>query len=254
MRFTDRVAVVTGAASGIGLATACRLASEGARVAALVHNPASAAATEAAVRDAGRDAGALDVLVLAVDVADEAAVVAAVAQVAARWGRVDAAVNSAGVMTFKPFDAWTAADWTHVLGVDLVGAYVVLRECVRHMPDGPERRGGAVVNVSSVHAARTTPLVAPYAAAKAGLDALTRAAAIEGRPRGIRVNSVLPGAIDTPMLWDNPNVASGVETVDPDEVGSPESVAAAIAFLLSDDAAFITGASLAVDGGRLAAL
>jgi NAD(P)-dependent dehydrogenase (short-subunit alcohol dehydrogenase family) len=94
-------------------------------------------------------------------------------------------------------------------------------------------------------------MVAPYAAAKAGLVSLTRSAAIEARARGIRVNAVLPGAVDTPMLWNNPNVKSGVEKVDRSEVGSPDDVAAAIAYLASDDARFVQGAALVVDGGRL---
>jgi NAD(P)-dependent dehydrogenase (short-subunit alcohol dehydrogenase family) len=100
----------------------------------------------------------------------------------------------------------------------------------------------------------TTPLVASYAAAKAALVSLTHSAALEGRDLGIRVNAVLPGAIDTPMLWENPNVKSGAETIDPKDVGKPEDVAAAIAFLASEEAAFVQGAAMRVDGGRLAKL
>jgi NAD(P)-dependent dehydrogenase (short-subunit alcohol dehydrogenase family) len=100
----------------------------------------------------------------------------------------------------------------------------------------------------------TTPLVAPYAAAKAAMLSLTRSAAIEGRERGIRANALLPGAVDTPMLWENPNIKSGAEKIDPADVGKPEDIAAAAAFLASDEARFVTGAALAVDGGRLARL
>lgn len=100
----------------------------------------------------------------------------------------------------------------------------------------------------------TSPLVAPYAAAKAALNSLTRSAALEGQPLGIRVNAVLPGAIDTPMLWDNPNVKSGAEKIDRADVGRPEDVAATIAYLASDDAAFVQGVELRVDGGRRARL
>jgi meso-butanediol dehydrogenase / (S,S)-butanediol dehydrogenase / diacetyl reductase len=107
------------------------------------------------------------------------------------------------------------------------------------------------VNVASIHAVMTEPLVAPYAAAKAAVVSLTRSASIEGVAKGIRVNVVLPGAINTPMLWDNPNVKSGAEKIDPSVVGKPEDIAAAIAFLASDDAAFVTGTALRVDGGRL---
>jgi NAD(P)-dependent dehydrogenase (short-subunit alcohol dehydrogenase family) len=114
--------------------------------------------------------------------------------------------------------------------------------------------GGAIVNASSIHAIETSPLAAPYAAAKAALLSLTRTASIEGKPKGIRVNAVLPGAIDTPMLWANPNVKSGAEKIDPADVGKAEDVAAAIAFLASDDAAFVQGVSMLVDGGRLSKL
>jgi NAD(P)-dependent dehydrogenase (short-subunit alcohol dehydrogenase family) len=114
--------------------------------------------------------------------------------------------------------------------------------------------GGAVVNVASIHAIETEPMVAPYAAAKAALVSLTRSAALEGRPRGIRVNAVLPGAVDTPMLWDNPNVKAGIEMIDRANVGAPADIAAAIAFLASDDATFVQGAALVVDGGRLSRL
>ncbi len=245
MRFTDQVAIVTGATSGIGLATALRLGAEGARVVVASLDAEKAEAAAARVRTAG----APDAWGCVCDVADESAVEACVAGTVDRWGRLDAVVNNAGVMGFKPFDAWTAADWALTLGVDLLGAYWFMREAFRHMP-----AGGAIVNVTSIHAVQTTPLVAPYAAAKAGLDSLTRSAAIEGKVRGIRVNSVEPGAIETPMLRDNPNVRSGVETLDPADVGTPESVAAAVAFLLSADAAFVTGATLRVDGGRLARL
>ena len=115
-------------------------------------------------------------------------------------------------------------------------------------------RGGALVNIASVHAVETSANAAPYSAAKAGMLSLTRTTSIEGRDAGIRANAVLPGAIDTPMLWDNPNVKSGAETIDKRDVGTPEDIAAAVAFLASDDARFVTGTSLAVDGGRLAKL
>ena len=115
-------------------------------------------------------------------------------------------------------------------------------------------RGGAIVNIASVHAIETEPMVASYAAAKAALLSLTRSAALEGKPKGIRVNAVLPGAIDTPMLWDNPNVRSGIEVVDKRDVGQPADVAEVVTFLVSDESRFVQGASLLVDGGRLARL
>jgi NAD(P)-dependent dehydrogenase (short-subunit alcohol dehydrogenase family) len=114
--------------------------------------------------------------------------------------------------------------------------------------------GAAVVNVASIHAVRTTPDTAPYAAAKAAMSSLSRSGSIEGKPLGIRVNTLLPGAIETPMLRNNPNVKSGAEKLDPDYIGKPEDIAAAVAYLGSDDAAFVTGVDLVVDGGRLARL
>jgi NAD(P)-dependent dehydrogenase (short-subunit alcohol dehydrogenase family) len=133
-----------------------------------------------------------------------------------------------------------------VLRVDLLGAFYFTKQAFLHM-----KNGGAIVNVSSIHAVETEPLVAPYAAAKAALLSLTRSASLEGKPKGIRVNAILPGAVDTPMLWDNPNVKSGQEKIDQNDVGKPEDLAAVIAFLASDDAAFVQGAEIRVDGGRL---
>lgn len=244
-RFKGRVAVVTGAARGIGAAIARRLADEGARVVIADLDRESA---ERTAHDLSADGTAA--LGLACDVSRESDVEACVDAAMARFGRLDVVVNNAGLMTFKGLAEWTAADWLKVLQVDLIGAAMFTRQAFLHMGE----HGGAVVNVSSIHAVRTSPQAAPYAAAKAAILSLTRTTSIEGRERGIRANAVLPGAIDTPMLWDNPNVKSGAETIDKADVGRPEDIAAAVAFLASDDARFITGASLAVDGGRLAKL
>ena len=244
-RYADKVVIVTGGGGGIGIECVARFGREGARVVVVNRTPESSEKGLAAALAAG----APDGWAATADVADEQQVVETVAETLRRFGRLDAIVNNAGLMNFKPLDELTGDDWRQVLDVDLLGAFYFLREGFRHMA-----RGGAIVNVSSVHALRTTALVAPYAAAKAAMLSLTRSAAIEGRPKGLRVNSVVPGAIDTPMLWDNPNVKSGAETIDKDDVGRPEDVAAAVAYLASDDAAFVTGACLEVDGGRLARL
>jgi NAD(P)-dependent dehydrogenase (short-subunit alcohol dehydrogenase family) len=244
-RFADRVAIVTGAASGIGLATAKRLGSEGARVviADLKGDKAEAAAREVLSAGAPAAWGA------ACDVSDESQVEAAVAGAIERYGRVDIIVNNAGLMVFKPLDEQTEADWMKVLKVDLLGAFFFTKQAFLRM-----QGGGSVVNVSSIHAEETTPLVSSYAAAKAAILSLTRSAAIEGKAKGIRVNAILPGAVDTPMLWQNPNIKSGLEQVNKADVGKPEDIAAAIAWLASDDAPFVQGASLRVDGGRLSRL
>lgn len=183
---------------------------------------------------------------VACDVSDEKQVESAVDRAIAAFGRLDVVVNNAGLMVFKPIEELTGEDWEKILRVDLLGAFYFTRQAFLKMKDG-----GAIVNVSSVHAVETTPLVAPYAAAKAALLSLTRSSALEGGPKKIRVNAVLPGAIDTPMLWNNPNVKSGLETIDKSRVGKPEDIADVIAYLASDDARFVQGAFVLADGGRL---
>jgi NAD(P)-dependent dehydrogenase (short-subunit alcohol dehydrogenase family) len=241
-RFAEKVAIVTGAASGIGLATARRLGSEGARV---VLADLNGEKLEGAARDV-QAAGAPAAWGVRCDVSSEREVEAAVVTAVERYGRLDVVVNNAGLMVFKPLEEHTEDDWLRILRVDLLGAFFFIKHAFSRLP-----AGGAIVNVSSIHAEETTPQVASYAAAKAALVSLTRSAALEGKPRGIRVNCILPGAIDTPMLWSNPNVVSGIEQVDRAFVGRPEDVAALIAYLASDDASFVQGAAVRVDGGRL---
>jgi NAD(P)-dependent dehydrogenase (short-subunit alcohol dehydrogenase family) len=242
MRLKDKVAIVTGGSSGIGFAAAKRLGAEGAKIVIASQNDARIKAAAEAIRTSDQ----VDVLGLACDVSVEAQVIATCDQAIERFGRLDIVVNNAGMMLFKPLEEFTDADWQRVMGVDFMGTVHFTKQAFLRM-----KTGGAIVNVASIHAVMTSPHVAPYAAAKAAVLSLTRSAGIEGRDKGIRANAVLPGAIDTPMLWDNPNVKSGAEKIDKKDVGRPEDVAAAIAFLASDDAAFITGTALRVDGGRL---
>ncbi|MDB5731884.1 MAG: oxidoreductase [Variovorax sp.] len=242
MRFQDKVAIVTGGASGIGLAIAKRLASEGARLVLADYNEANLAAAGPAVTAAGAPA----VWTSRCNVGVEAEVAATVAGTLERFGRLDVLVNNAGLMEFKALDELTGEDWLRVLNVDLLGAFFFTKQAFLHM-----KPGGAIVNIASIHAIETSPLVAPYAAAKAALLSLTRSSSLEGKAKGIRTNAILPGAIDTPMLWNNPNVKSGVEVIDKADVGRVEDVAAAVAYLASDDAAFVLGAQVRVDGGRL---
>ena len=246
MRFATKVAVVTGAAGGIGFAIAARLHAEGASVVIADLNTAAAEAAAAKLMAAGGGAA----IGIACDVGSEEQVEAAVRTTVEQLGRIDVIVNNAGLMTFKTLAEFTGDDWLKVLRVDLLGAAFFTRQGFLHFGE----KGGAIVNIASVHAIETSANAAPYSAAKAGLLSLTRTTSIEGRDVKIRANAVLPGAIDTPMLWENPNVKSGAETIDKRDVGTPEDIAAAVAFLASDDARFITGTTLAVDGGRLAKL
>ncbi len=245
MRFEGKVAIVTGGASGIGLATAQQLAGEGASVviADLDAGKAKTSAEKVAKKTGSK------VLGVSCDVSAEKDVEATVARALSEFGRLDVIVNNAGLMIFKPLEQETGENWLKVLNVDLLGAFYFTKQAFLRMS-----QGGAIVNVSSIHAIETTPLVSAYAAAKAAVLSLTRSASLEGAAKGIRVNAVLPGAIDTPMLRENPNVKSGLEKIDRGMTGKPEDVAAVIAFLASADAEFVRGASIIVDGGRLGRL
>jgi NAD(P)-dependent dehydrogenase (short-subunit alcohol dehydrogenase family) len=245
MRFKEKTVIVTGAASGIGLATAKRFGSGGARVVIADLNLAKAQSAA----DEVKRAGAEDAAGMACDVAEEEQVISVVRQTLDKFQGLHVVVNNAGLMIFKPLAEQTCEDWRRVLNVDLLGSFYFIKQAFQHMP-----RGGAVVNVSSIHAIETTPLVSAYAAAKAAVVSLTRSTALEGAAKGIRVNAVLPGAVDTPMLWNNPNVKSGLEQIDRGVLGKPEDLASVIAFLASDEAEFVRGAAVVVDGGRLGKL
>jgi NAD(P)-dependent dehydrogenase (short-subunit alcohol dehydrogenase family) len=237
-RLTDRVAIVTGGASGIGAAIGRRFVAEGAVVALadIEKHGHSGADTIPAL---GRCVRTI------CDVGKEDQVQACVDTVLGQFGHLDIVVNNAGIMTFKPLAECTAEDWIRVLRVDLLGAAFFTAQALKHM------KSGAIVNIASIHALATSPDVAPYAAAKAALVSLTHSTAIEGASAGIRANVILPGAIETPMLRENPNIKSGAEKISEHDIGSPEDIAAAAVFLASDEAKFITGTSLNVDGGRL---
>ena len=242
---SQKVAIVTGAAQGIGLAIAQRLSDKGSHIVLADLDGESAVKAAAAITEKG-GARALGCIC---DVGDPKQVASCVDAAIEHFGSFDTIVNNAGMMRFKSLAEWTADEWLAILRVDLLGAAFFTGEAMRRM-----NSGGSIVNISSVHALRTSDNTAPYAAAKAALLSLTRSAAIEGRVRNIRANAILPGAIDTDMLWQNPNVRSGVERIEKADIGSADDVAAAVAFLASDDARFITGTTIAVDGGRLARL
>lgn len=245
MRLDGKVALVTGAASGIGRATAERFVEAGAKVACVGRNAEDGAAIAGEI---GRR-GPGEANFFQADLGFPEQLASAVQATVERWGRIDVLVSNAATMTFEPVIDLSQEAWDRVLAVNLRAAFLLAKHAIPHMP-----KGSAIVNVSSVHAQATTVGVAAYAASKGGLEAFTRALSIEVKPRGIRVNAVRLGAVDTPMLWSNPNVKSGAEKIDRSMVGSPGDIAAAILFLASPGAAFVTGSVLEVDGGRLARL
>lgn len=244
-RFKGKTVLVTGGGKGIGLATTLKFASEGARVMVFDHRLENAEKGAQAARQAGATAA----YSAGLDIGDEDAVVAALEQGAREFGFPDVIVNNAGAMGSKSIADLTVDDWLSTLRVDLLGAFLFTREAFKQM-----KNGGVIVNVASIHAIETTSNAAPYAAAKAAMLSLTRTASIEGKDLRIRVNAVLPGAIDTPMLRENPNVKSGNEKIDESEVGQTSDIAEVIAFLASDEARFVNGASIVADGGRIARL
>lgn len=242
MRFSDKVCIVTGGGSGIGRAASIRFAAEGGIVIVAGHNEAQGRETVQVITDVGGKAEAYQV-----DVGFSDQVKACVDHVVATYGKVDVLVNNAAMMTFTPIIDLDPADWDRVQQVNVRSVFLFCKYCIPHM------KGGAIVNISSVHAHQTTPNVVPYAASKGAMEAFTRGLSREIDAAQARINAIAPGAVDTPMLWNNPNVKSGKEKIE-GAIGKPEDLAAAICFLASEEAAYINGTTLAVDGGRLANL
>jgi 3-oxoacyl-[acyl-carrier protein] reductase len=245
-RFEGAVCFVTGGAgAGIGQAAARRFAHEGATIALNdVHERRNGEVVEALRRDTGATVAGYTF-----DVADRAAVDAAVADVLERFGRIDVLVNNAAVNWRKPFLEQTPEEWDRVIDVDLSACWYLMRAV---MPQMFEQRRGAIVNVSSIAAWQGGRTESAYAAAKAGLHVLTRAAAAEGGPHNVRCNGVAPGIVHSRFVAATKD-AWGLE----DEIartplgrwGTADEVASVIAFLASDDSSYVTGETLSVSGG-----
>lgn len=227
-------AVVTGGGSGIGRAIVARLRADGLNVATLDLNPSD------------------DELGFTADVTDRAQVDAALDGVRAKLGPVTVLVNSAGLEKFKRFTDLEFEDWQRVIDVNLNGVF----HCIQAvLPDMLEAGWGRIVNISSSSTHSGQPYMSPYVAAKSAVNGLTKSLALEYGPAGVTVNAVPPGFIDTPMLRKSEErgylkVQQSIDATPVRRIGRPEDIAAACAFLISEEAGYITGQILGVNGGR----
>lgn len=237
------VAVVTGAARGIGLAIAERFLARSYRVALLDIDRKALRATEKRLNDQDRAFAAV------CDVSNEKQVNAAVAAVVNAFGRVDALVNNAGIAIFKPVLETSLVEWQRVLAVNLNGAFICTHACA---PVMMRTGGGAIVNIASISGLRASTLRVAYGTSKAALIHLTKQYAAELGTVGIRVNCVAPGPVDTDMAKLVHSVAIRQDYYDMiplNRYGTPDEIAAAVVFLCSDDASYINGQTIAADGG-----
>lgn len=247
MKLNNRVALVTGAARGIGLAIAKRLAEEGALV------------TIADVLDAEGSSAAqhVNAAYIHCDVSKSADIAAAIASVVDSHGAIDILVNNAAVSIAKDFLDISEEDFDKVIGINLKGAFLLTQAAARRMVKQVEagRKPGVIVNMSSVNDTLAIPSIAPYTMSKGGVKQLTAVSALALAPYGIRVNAIGPGSIRTAMLTgtlqDKAAMNRALSRTPLGRVGEPEEIAAIAAFLASDDASYVTGQVIYADGGRM---
>jgi len=253
MKLKGKAAIVTGAAKGIGWGIAKVFLEEGAKVALVDWDKETGEASTAAFREAGGEA-----IFIECDVSNEEQVKAMVAKAVEALHGLDILVNNAGVGIYTPVLETSSEDWDHCLAVNLKGGFLCSKYAIPHMQKAGK---GAIVNISSVHSHATVNGVAPYAASKGGLTALTRNMAIDYGPT-IRVNAIAPGWVLTPLIqgiFDSQDDSAEQQRLVEERqvmkrIGRPEDIGYAAAFLASDESAFITGTQLFVDGGLTAQL
>ena len=253
MRLKDKVAIVTGAAKGIGWGIATVFAKEGAKVVVVDWDEEAGKKTAAEINGSGGDA-----IFVKCDVSKEDQVKATIQAALDKYGRIDVLVNNAGIGVYKPVTEATSEDWDRCLGVNLKGVFLFSKYAIPHMQKVGK---GAIVNISSVHAYANVNGTSPYAASKGGVTALTRAMAMDYSPT-IRVNAIAPGWVLTPLIqsifdsYEDPAKQQRIveERQVMKRIGRPEDIGYAAAFLASDEASFITGTQLFVDGGLTAQL
>jgi len=248
-RFKGKVAFITGGGSGIGASTAQRLAQEGANVIICGRRQEPLDKVVESIRQQGGKASAIQV-----DVSNEQAFVTALEQTAQDHGGLDILVNNAMAFSYGSIENMTTEDWHSNFTTSVDGTFWGTRTAMKLM----KGKGGAIVNISSICGELGTPMMAGYSASKAAVVNFSRAAAAEGASDNIRVNVVIPAVVETPatagMLSDDASLKNTNRLIPMGRVGRSDELASAIAFLASDDASYITGASLPVDGGRAAVL
>ncbi len=254
MRLNEKVAIVTGASSGIGVGIAEVFAEQGAKVACVARRQEEGESVVRSIRDQGGNA-----VFIQCDVSSEDAVLAMVQKTVDAFGRIDVLVNNAGVNFVRAFEEMTVSDWDRVMEVDLRGTFLCTKACIQlFLKQGT----GNVVNIASVHTQACLPGAAPYDAAKWGMVGMTKALAVEYASQGLRFNCLSPGLIDT-QIWKD--IQDGAEDLDAclkhwranipmGRVGTIREMGLATAFLASDDASYITGANLMADGGMTSQL
>jgi 2-hydroxycyclohexanecarboxyl-CoA dehydrogenase len=243
MSLKGKVAVVTGAGSGIGRAIAVRLARDEAAIAVLDLNGDGAAETAKLITDAGGTA-----LALTVDCSSEAAIKAAAATIRAEFGPITILVNNAGIATFVPYMEITDEQWDQMIRINLKGPHLCCREVI---PDMLAAGWGRIINITSSSVQSGSFAQAHYVSSKGGMLGLTKALALEYAPTGITVNMVPPGFIDTPLLRSAPIDAEAfAKTLPMKRIGQPEDIAGAVAYLASEEAGYVTGQTISTNGGR----